>query len=249
MLTCLRVFILVSSVFLYSCSRNEECSSGIIKDEKQPHKISVRAEATLLKPADQIELVLGVESKGKDADKTVQENNKKMEGVLTVLHRAGLSKNEYQTSRYKVQPITHYPKEDDAKPVLDYYQVSNTVRIKTQKLEIAEILLSQAVEAGANVVQEVMFTLNDPLQYRNEAIRAAIERATSDANAAADAAHMQIQDVISIEVDQASSRPFPRVYSTQFKSGAPGSNIPLESGDVEVQAGVNISFEIRNQEK
>lgn len=216
-------------------------------DEKVIPKLSVRGEAILYRPADQMELSVSVVSEGKDPRKTVAENNQKVNHVIAALDSAGLTKEEYQTSRYQIQPVMRYPKEQENRPpYIDSYEVTNTIHIKTTKLDQAEAIIGRVVEAGANQIQDINFNLSNPRAYQQEAIATAYANAAADARVLAQAARVSIVGVASMELERNSPRPFPRMMTATFKSAGSAANVPLEIGDVEVTANVNVTYEIRN---
>lgn len=234
MKTSFRILLFVPLLLLCGCRHSSE-----------PRKLTVRGEATLYKPADQLELVLGVLTDGKDPQKTVQENNEKMTQVLAVLLGLGLNKNEIQTTHYRIQPMKVKHKEgEDGSQGIDYYEVTNTLQIKTQKLDLVETIIGKSVEAGVNQILDISFNLNNPLAYRNEAIKAATDQVLSEARALADATGTTLAGILNLDLEQNSPRPFPRYFANQMNL-ASSKNGAFEVGEVEVRATVIATFKIK----
>lgn len=223
------------------------------KDDDKKNKITpqmtVRGEAELNKPADQLRMSIGVISEDPDAQKALDDNSKAMEKVVDALNKAGLDKGEYQTGRFRVSPMysRRPPRaEEDWRPQITGYQVTNTIDVKTKKLDLAGKLIQAANKAGANTINGITFDMADNRTHRAEAIREATKNARDDAKVLTEAAGVRIVRVLSVRLDDAS----PIVdYRSQMRMGgdmalsAPSPSIT--PGDVTIRASVTIIYEIK----
>ncbi len=220
------------------CQANDE-------EETLIPKLVVRGEATVFKPADQMELTVGVVTQDADSKKAVKDNNEKMRQVLANLNTVGLDQQEYQTGRFRVIPI--YRSVDDKSPTgptISHYEVSNTIHIKTQKLDLAEKIIGAVVQAGSNRIEQINFNINNPQTYRSEVIHLATKNAISDAQALADAAQVSLIRVLSLSLDQAQSHPPMPMMLAKMANADMSYDVPIEAGQVEIHAAVNVIFEI-----
>src|SRR5690606_27441056 len=111
-------------------------------------------------------------------------NSKKMDGIIGALKKIGLKNDEYQTSRFDIQPQwSPRPKQapTDWRPRVVGYTVSNQLTIRTGQLELVGQLIEGAVAAGANEVGSIYFDLADPRRHRALAIETAAGNARADA--------------------------------------------------------------------
>ena len=90
------------------------------------------------------------------------ENKRIVDEVIKAILATGVAEDEIRTSNISISP--QYTEEwddfDMYTEVLAGYHVSNTVTVTTYNLTIAADILDRAVEAGANTVESVDFTLS-----------------------------------------------------------------------------------------
>lgn len=218
-------------------------------DDKITPQLTVRGEAELEKPADQLRLSLSVVTNGKDAEQTLEDNSEVMDDVVRAVEKVGLEEAEYQTGRFRVQPVySRRPRAVDEtwQPEIIGYQVTNTIEVKTTKLELAGELIQQASRAGANSIDVIRFELADERKHRAEAIERATTNAIADAKVLSNAAGVKLVRVLSINLNDArpiisSPRSPMAVGRTMTDSGV---TPPITPGEVVVRASVTIVFEI-----
>jgi uncharacterized protein len=214
-------------------------------------QLTVSGEATLDKPADQMHLQIGVVSDADQAQTAMAENSKTMNDVIAALQKAGLTKDEYSTGQFQIQPrYSHPPRnpQPEWKPTITGYQVVNQIHVKTKKLNLAGDLIETATEAGANNIDSISFDLADRRKHRAEAIALATANAKSDAEALAGAAGQRLVRILQISLDHAPVQPMMdmRGMRNMAMEGAEMAP-PIEPGDVTVHANVTIVYEIAQQ--
>lgn len=222
-------------------------SIGVLQvyaDEPFFPKLIVSGSATLHKPADQLNIAISVVTQGETAEKALSANNAKMQPVIAALQKVGLIKGEYETGRFSIQPVySAAPKNppQDWKPVIVGYDVTNTLNIRTQKLELAPAIIDAVSSAGANQINNINFGLKDQQKYRTEAIEAAAANAIADAQALASAANLKLVRVLEANLDQ--PQVYPRAAKMSFAM-AEGSGTPIEAADVEINSRVSLTYEV-----
>jgi uncharacterized protein YggE len=212
-------------------------------------QLTVRGKATLQVPADQLQLQVGITSEAKTVKQALGENTKKIQAIEQALKEIGLSKKEYKTGRFQVQPrwSARPPKyHDDWQAEIIGYRVNNHFSIKTRQIELGGKIIESCSRVGANTIGSIIFNLATPQMYRSQAITAANANARADANALASAAELNLGKVMNISLDNAAATPL-RSRSMAFsaemaKSAAPSLN--LSPGEVTVQASVTITYKV-----
>ncbi len=211
-------------------------------------RLTVRGEAVLHKPADQLRVRVGVVTQAAEATAAVKENSRRMADVVAAITKAGLDKTEYETGRFSIRPLySRRPRQADAQWVRQIigYEVNNTLAIRTKKLALAGKLIEVANEAGANSVDDIRFDLADPRTHRAEAIDAATANARSDAAVLSRAAEVRLVRIISIQLGNSGYRPpMPTMARAEGMAAAVALAPPIQPGDVTVQASVTIVYEI-----
>ncbi len=223
-------------------------SSIYADDEKFENtpQLVVKGAATLLKPADQLEIIFDVVTENKDVKEAVKQNNAAIKATLDNLNKLGLTKEDYQTSQYQVQPIYSIPSKENEKSGIDHYAVHHTLTIKTQKLDLKNDLIGSAIVGGTNQINSLTFSLVNPQAYREEAIAAAAQNALANANALAKAIQVKISRVLYAKISQLSGQSvdqFPRMALAKFND-TENYSPSIQEGLVQVEAEVSLVLEI-----
>ena len=73
-------------------------------------KLTLSATGTIRKPADELQLKVGVITLGTTAQEALQENSGKMQEIVGKIEWAGLTKDDYETSQFAINPVySPYP--------------------------------------------------------------------------------------------------------------------------------------------
>ncbi len=210
--------------------------------------LTTKGTAILNVPADQVQLNLGVTSMEAEADDALKTNSAVMQKIIDALLKLGLKKGDYQTSSINISP--NYSSRTDSFGLnkIEGYTVTNSLDIKSSKLELVGEIIQKATAEGANQINSVTFGLIDARSHRDLVIQKATANATQDAKILASAAGVILKRIVSIEVDDAygsivSHTPRFEYQALTQKSGA---FPPVEAGDTSIRAAVNVTYEIEN---
>ncbi len=216
-------------------------------------KLVVRGNASLDKPADRLLLDLGVVTQQETPSGALQENSRAMDQVVKAIRKVGLEAGEFQTGHFDLQPVySQRPMRaevPDWQPKIIAYRASNSVHVKTKKLDLAGQLIQAANEAGANQIGSIGFDLADPRVHRAEAIKTATANALTDARTLAEAAGVVLVRIVSIDLDQFGYQPVQNYFGggpMMRTAAAEAPPPPIAPGDVPVTAGVTVVYEIRD---
>lgn len=223
------------------------CLNASHAGESPPHKLNVNGYATLYKPADKFTLKLGVVSFDSNADVAAKVNREKMQAIFAALKDMGLSDREMQTARYVVVPkYTPTPRDPSPnwEPTIKGYEVRNMLSIQTNQLEIAGQLIDAAAKQGANIFEDISFSLQEPEDAQTEAITHAVQQGRTYAEAAANAAKITLGEILELTLNPTAVTPR-SMNAVKFSSLAQGNETPISTGDVEITASVSVVFEIK----
>jgi len=217
--------------------------------EFKPPRLSLSANAILRKPADELQLKIGVITIEDRAEAALQENSIKMQQVTESLEAIGLSRTEYETGHFSIKPTyTPWPKNPppDWKQSINGYEVSNSILIRTDKLDMAGKLIDSANKAGANSISDIGFSLHDPRTYWKEALSAATANAIDDAQAIAAAAGVHLGRVLSLSLNSTNvtNQNINAKFLVNAMAADGGTTTPIEPGEVTITANVSIIYEI-----
>ena len=142
--------------------------------------VSATGIATISVDPDLLNINFGVETEAKTAKEAMSANAEAMAQVVAAIKKLGITDEELSTSGFNIYPVYR----DISDPItgiyvkseLSGYRVSNILTVKTTKLTLASSILDMAVEAGANRVDGVYFTLSPHTQLtvQNDLIEKAV---------------------------------------------------------------------------
>jgi uncharacterized protein YggE len=164
-----------------------------------------------------------------------------MESILAALVELGIDEKDIQTMHYSIQ-IERYPEPRvvsaepaEAKPT---YRVSNMATVTIRDLEMVGDVLDSVVEAGANNIWGVNFSVDDPEAAQAEARANAIENAGTRAADLAALSGAKLGPVMSIS-EVVGSVPSPVGLSVERAMAGGGAISP---GEVEVNYQIQVVY-------
>ncbi len=221
-----------------------------LADEAPVSQLSVRGEAILNVSPDQVMVNLGVTSEANTAQQALSSNNDNMNAMMRALKKLGLGKDEYKTQQFQVHPMwsrrPRNPAPEWGAKIIGY-RVTNSLQVRTQKMQLAGDIIGAAMSAGANTVNSVQFGLADAREFRAQAIKQAMENAQTDAQTLAAASGDKIKRTLSLNLDNAVATPMhvqPQAQMMGRAMAMDGAAPPIEAGDVNVQASVSVIYEL-----
>ena len=214
---------------------------GAAGETRPTRSIEVTGEARVDVPPDLALADFGVVTQAETAEAAARENSLRMERVVAVLRKAAGADAQISTGAYSIRPVYTTPKER-TEPRITGYNVSNTVHVRTKGLARFGALIDAAVQAGANQVQRLTFTLSDDSEPRRTALARAAAQARDKAQSIAAALGLNVGRVQSVvEQDAGGVRPLVREAYAMQAAPAP---TPIEPGAVEVRARVVLTVEL-----
>jgi hypothetical protein len=171
-----------------------------------------------------------------------------MRRVIDEMLFCGLNDGDYETLQFQINPTyTPYPQHPpiDYRPSINGYEVTNCILVHTQDLENVGKLMDLAIKCGATKIADMHFGIKDPEKYRSEVLTLAAKKAMQDAQILAQTTGVDLVRVLSINVHQVSFRS-PQIAVACFsKMANSDAAVPIEAGDVSIDASVQIIWEIK----
>ena len=243
--------LLLAVTLSFACAASQDVPPGgtgaVTPKLEDVPRLTVRGEAELEKPADQVRLRVGVITENQDATEALDENSERMSKVVAALQRAGLDEDELQTGRFSIRPVySRRPRGagPEWQPEIIGYEVQNSIVVKTKRLEMAGELIGACTRAGANSVNVEAFELSDPRRHRREAIVTATRHAMEDAQTFAEAANVRLVRIIGVNLSHSPVNPLETRVSQARAMAAEAATPPIQPGDVTVRASLSVVFEI-----
>ena len=206
--------------------------------------IDVSESATIQREANRVILSVGVDSESVSAEEAELSNKEISDKIYSFLNGLGLE-NDYKTESYNVYPNRDWNRDWERNEVTGY-TVNHMIRIDTEKIDLTGKILDGVVNAGANNVYGLQFTLTE--ETEKEARVEAYEKATLNARAKADGIAnglgVKITGVKSISDSSFDFYPVYRDFAVA-EVGKGTDEIQVASGDVDVTASVTVSYKFR----
>jgi uncharacterized protein YggE len=171
----------------------------------------------------------------------VQENNARVAAIVAALKRLGATDRQIRTTQVSIYPQQEVG--NGRTPKVVGYQVSNSVTVTLEDPATAGKFLQAAVDAGANSVSGLSFTVSDPARGRDAALQAAYAEARAKAEVLARAAGRSLGRAITIAEGGGGRPPIP--YAFEAKAMSRSADVPIEVGTEEVGFTVSVVFELR----
>ena len=166
-----------------------------------PRAITVVGEGKVSLEPDLATINVGAEARANTVSEAKAEVDAQMAAIATALQEAGVDEKDIQTSHYSIyyeqEPMPVTP-EESAPANRGGYRVSNMVRVIVRDVDKAGDVLDAVVQAGANQVSGVNFTVSDESTWQSEARARAMADARSRAQELAELAEVELGQVLSV---------------------------------------------------
>lgn len=143
----------------------------------QIHTMVVTGVGTASANPNLAKVMLGILTHATNATDAMQENADKMNQVIEALKAMNITEESMETSRFSLSPLYEYGYKP---PKLVGFSVSNQLTVTITEIDKVGQIIDEAVEAGANQVNGVYFTLTD--EKIGELTEHARQKAVEDAN-------------------------------------------------------------------
>jgi uncharacterized protein YggE len=212
-------------------------------ERPRPPSITVNGEATISAEPDQAQIDIGVITQARTAPEASKDNAERLARVLAEVKKLLGKGDEVKTSGYALNPQYRYPQ--GGKPEIVGYTANNTVRIKTAALDQVGRLIDAAMQAGANTVNRLVFTLKDEEGARLDALRQASAKAKAKAEAIAASLGLKVVRISSVNEGERSFQPIYRqAMAARGEALAAAAPTPVEPGTVDVRSTVSLTAEV-----
>lgn len=194
-------------------------------------------------------VTVGVEILAPTVAEAVEENETTMAAVLAALRAAGIADRDIQTTNYNItlerygegipRPVDAAAQEEAVQETPNYnYRFSNMVTVTIRDLDAVAEVVDAVVEAGANNIWGVSFTVEDMSEAQAAARGDAVEDARARAEALAELSGVTLGPVMSISEVVGANQP---VYAMAERAAldAGGSISP---GELEVGYQVQVTY-------
>jgi len=238
------ILALTAAALLTGCVATTGASRGDLERAAAPATLRVAAEGRVTAEPDIATLSIGAEALAKTLPEATRDADARVRRVVDALHAAGVERRDVRTTRYDVSMERRYDPKLGVPGEVTGYRVVHELRVVVREKDPARVgaALDAALRAGSNLVHSVSFEKEDGTAERARALALAIEGARAKAEVMARAAGVTLGEVR--EVNEAGGSGPPVVRDMKVARFA-AEGAPLQGGDLEFAAAVDVVFAIR----
>lgn len=215
-----------------------------LRAEERPATLSVTGQGSVTRAPDMAEISVGVETAAERAAPAIAANGAAARKIIAAAKDAGVAEADIQTRNFSVRPRYEQRRasEPGAAPKIAGYVVVNELSLTLRDMDGIGGALDRLLKAGANRINAIRFGLDDEAGALDEARRLAVADAKAKARVYAQAAGIELDDILSITEGGVAGPPPPMAAEMRLAASA----VPIESGATLVRASVTIVWEIED---
>ncbi len=203
--------------------------------------ITVAGQGSVSAKPDLALVQLGIETVAATVAEATQDNNARMAAIMAKLAELNIADKDVQTSNLSIG-MDYGPERGGPNP--SQYRVSNVVQVKVRDVSRVGAVLDAVIEAGANQVYGINFTVDKPEPLQDQARVKAMEDAARRAEALATLAELKVRQVLTISEVMMSGPVFGAgmVYG---RGASAEASTPVSPGEVEITYQVQVTYAIQ----
>ncbi|HEX5689656.1 MAG TPA: SIMPL domain-containing protein [Roseiflexaceae bacterium] len=202
-------------------------------------QVTVVGEGEVKGTPDTATVQIGVETEGATAKDALAANTTQAQALQAKLKELGVAEKDIKTSNFSVYPTYGA----DGRQISGYH-VTNSVSVTVRDLGAAGSLLDQVVQAGANSINGVTFSVDDPKALLNQAREQAMQDAKAQAETLAKAGGAAVGDVLIISENIGSQPPMPLMMAAPAAADQ-SKAVPVQAGEQSFTVQVQVTFGLR----
>lgn len=217
-----------------------------LADDKEPPKrtITMSGRGVVKSAPDKVTVSAGVETQAPTAKDALAKNTAAMTKVVDALKSEGIDPKVIQTTDFSVTP-RYEDRDDDRKPPrIVGYDVNNSVYVTMRDTTKIGAVLDQLVQAGANSIGGVYFSVDKPEELEKEARKLAVADAIAKAKLYAEATGAELGAVQTIS-EQGGYVPYYPAAPKMASASAAERAVPIEPGTQNTNIDVQVTWELK----
>jgi hypothetical protein len=212
--------------------------------------IAVSGNAEVAAAPDRALVSLGAVVESKQAQEAQKQIGQIMQRVIKDIRAQGIPEDKIRTAGLSLSPVYSHPApragQEPEAPRIVGYRASNTVRVQVDDLDRVGAVIDAGIAAGANQLSGLAFELRDDLKPRRHALQLATQEARAKAEAIAAALNLQLGEVLEVREE---GGPVAYPAERRFAAQSAAAGTPIQPGQVQVSAAVQVRFRLGAAQK
>ena len=174
-----------------------------------------------------------------EAQKSINETNNKL---IQAMKKLGIQSADIKTSNYSINPDYSSQPQPLMKQTINGYSGNASITITVRNTALVPQVLEAATKAGANEIQGVSYSIDDPNRYREEARNKAIANAKEQAQKLSETLGIKLGKITNI-VESSPGGSYPVYKTADVVRESVGSAPNVEPGTETITSTVTLYFE------
>jgi uncharacterized protein YggE len=200
----------------------------------EPGTIVVQGSGSVPVAPDLVDVVIGVETIDAKPAQAIDANSAAIGQVIADAVRAGIDRKDIQTNILQLNRVS------DPTDKIARFRASNAVRLRLRDVGRLGAVLRDLVGSGANQIQGVRFSVENPAPHLDAARRQAVADARRKAEVLAEAAGQHLDGVLEITDSTVDHRPIPMAREAALSA----AEVPVEAGQITLRAAVSMKWRL-----
>ena len=205
--------------------------------------LTVTGNGTAAIAPDVATVTLGIQTRHDLVAEAVAQNNTVATRIMNAARGVGISNADMRTAYFSVYSQPKYDEFGSPTGEVSYF-VDNSLEVRLRDVSKLSELLQAAVNAGANSVYGINFSVADTKAAEDEARGEAIGDARARADELAAAAGVTLGEIVSVTTGTFGYPPQP-YYAACGLGGGGGEGPPTQPGSLEVSAQMTVVYQVR----
>ncbi|OQY08300.1 MAG: hypothetical protein B6I22_01120 [Desulfobacteraceae bacterium 4572_123] len=197
---------------------------------------------------DSVRILIAVVTHGRNLEATSAANMDAIEKVLSAVKSLDIKLLTLKTIDYRVTPQRDYKAKP---PEIKGYEVHNSVAVTLEGFapdrlsRHASIIISKALENGANSIQYIKFYIKNRTRLEHKALAGATRQAIARAEALAKAAGVKLKRIVTLSTHPEYASPMKSMLRGAPVQASAEAMLPvMEPGESRIRVKVNLAYEI-----
>jgi uncharacterized protein YggE len=222
-----------------SLAQTESASALAVGD--RPH-LTARGVGIISARPDVLNVNIGVQAQNVSLADAQWDAATRIDATLTQLREAGVEEKDIMTSRYNIEPVMEYPRDQPPRQV--GFRVTHILNVRMRDVGKAGKLIDDVVKAGATNISGISFSFSDPTALINQARERAMNDSKTKAQQMASLGNVTLGAPLIIEEVGSNVQPRSSGFFGAPESAGPPATV-INPGEQEVRVEVSVLYPIK----
>lgn len=182
-------------------------------------------------------LSLGVVVEDEKLQIAQQQNALISNRVINELKKIGINQNQIETISYTIDQIYDYP---NGKKIFRGYKVKHMLKITIKDISKVGEVIDVATQNGANIINNIEFTISNKDFYYNIALKKATKNARKKAIEIAKTLGVNINKIPIWVIENSNN------IEQRLMRGTPRDITPIQEGEIKISSSITAAFQYRS---